>query len=158
MQEVTAMKVIIQARHIELSTALRNYCEVHLVEHIRRFYDNEAAQLVIAFSDANGSKGATEQEVHLTFHMPNARALHVEQVSDDAFKSLDLGRDRLVRRIKEEIRRWRRPGAHAMEHPLGRTAAAAERQLTAQEDDPGVTPPRIHVEELVGSEGLPGGE
>lgn len=151
------MKVIIQARHIELSSALRNYCEAHLVEHIRRFYDNEAAQLVIAFSDANGSKGGNDQEVHLTFHMPNARALHVEQLSDDAFKSLDLARDRLVRRIKEEIRRWRRPAAHGMEHPLGRTAAAAERQLTAQEDDPGVTPPRLGVEELVVGETLPSG-
>jgi len=144
------MKVIVQARHIELSSALRNYCEVHLVEHIRRFYDSEAAQLVVQFNDTNGTKGGNDQDVHLTFYMPNARAIHVEQVSDDAFKSLDMARDRLIRRIKEEIRRWRQPGGHApLDRPLGRTAAASERQLTAREDDPEASPPKVHVDEPV---------
>jgi ribosomal subunit interface protein len=143
------MKVIVQARHIELSSALRDYCEAHLVEHIRRFYDSEAAQLVIQFSDANGTKGGNDQEVHLTFYMPNARAIHVEQVTDDAFKSLDLARDRLIRRIKEEIRRWREPGHGPLERPLGRSAAASERQIASRDDDPGVSPPKVHVDEPV---------
>lgn len=143
------MKVIIQSRHIELSDALRNYCEQHLVEHIRRFYDNEAAQLVIQFNDMNGSKGGNDQEVHLTFHMPNSRAIHVERLSDDAFKSLDLARDRLVRRIKEGIRRWRQGSAHGpLERPLGRTAAAAERQAVTHDDDPDSAEPKMHVGEL----------
>lgn len=141
------MKVIIQARHIELSSALRNYCETHLVDHIRRFYDNEAAQLTIQFNDANGTKGGNDQEVHLTFYMPNARAIHVEQVSDDAFKSLDLARDRLIRRVKEEIRRWRQTSANGpLERPLGRSAAAAERQIASRDDDPELSPPKVHPE------------
>ncbi|MBS2030071.1 MAG: HPF/RaiA family ribosome-associated protein [Deltaproteobacteria bacterium] len=147
------MKVIIQARHIELSDALRNYCETHLVDHVRRFYDNDAAQLVIQFNDANGSKGGNDQEVHLTFHMPNARAFHVEEVTDDAFKSLDLARDRLIRRVKEEIRRARQPSGHGpLERPLGRTGAAAERQVEARELDPGASRPKApHIDEPVPS-------
>ena len=64
------MTVIIQSRGIELSDALRGYCEAHLVQHIRRFYDNAAAQLVVQFNDTNGTKGGLDQEVHLTFHLP----------------------------------------------------------------------------------------
>jgi len=147
------MKVIIQARHIELSSALRNYCETHLVDHVRRFYDGEAAQLVIQFNDGNGSKGGNDQEVHLTFFMPNSRAIHVEQVTDDAFKSLDLARDRLIRRVKEEIRRSRQPTAHGpLERPLGRTGAAAERQIESHDDDPDASPPKVpHIDEPVPS-------
>jgi hypothetical protein len=107
---------------------------------------------VIGFQDSNGSKGGNDQEVRLTFYMPNARALHVEERTNDAFKSLDLARDRLVRRIKEEIRRWRQASGHGpLERPLGRTAAASERQLTAREDDPDASPPRVHVDEPVPS-------
>ena len=153
------MKVIIQARHIELSDALRNYCEQHLVEHIRRFYDNEAAQLVIQFNDMNGTKGGNDQEVHLTFFMPNARAIHVELLSDDAFKSLDLARDRLIRRVKEEIRRMRQTSANGpLDHPLGRVAAAAARQEETVDEDPGATPPKLHPEEPISEAPLPGAE
>jgi len=142
------MKVLLQARHIELSDALRDYCERHLVAHIRRFYDNPAAKLVIQLADASGPKGGIDQEARLTLFMPGAPVFHVVQRTDDAFKSLDQARDRLIRRMKQEIQKWRSPSGHGpLENPIGRTAAASERQRTTREDDPEASAARVKVAE-----------
>jgi ribosomal subunit interface protein len=146
------MKVIIRDRRGDLvSQTLKDYSEQHLVDRIGRFYDDPAAVLEVRFEDANGqTKGGLDQVVHLTFAMPGARLLHVSEVSDDVYKSLDLARDRLIRRIKREVARARRPVAHPIDHGLGRTAAAAERQIETIEDDEDASLPRLpHVDDQV---------
>lgn len=110
------MKVIIQGKQLRLSAGMKRYAEEHLVEPLRRFYDNEAAELRVELGQTNGNRSEAK-ECHLTFRMPGTRAIQIEESTPDIYASLDAAADRLVRSAKKEVARMRSPGRH-QEHPL----------------------------------------
>ena len=110
------MKVIIQGKQLRLSAGMKRYAQEHVVEPLRRFYDNEAAELRVELGRANGHRGESK-ECHLTFHMPGTRTIQIEESTPDVYASLDKAADRLVRTAKKEVARMRRPGRR-QEHPL----------------------------------------
>jgi ribosomal subunit interface protein len=140
------MRVLIHGKGFDITPGLKAYVGEHLEDHILRFYDDAAAQLDVQFIDNNGPKGGADKEVHLTFYMPGSRVLHVEERTEDPYRSLDLARARLVRRIHGELDRMRRRTGHPLSRPLGRTAAASERQISTREDEPEASPPTVHVD------------
>ena len=101
------MKLIVQGKQMRVSAGLKRYAEEHLVRPLRRFYDNEAAELRVEVGLANGNRGEAK-ECHLTFHMPGARTIQIEETTPDVFGSLDLAADRLVRVAKKELAKMRR--------------------------------------------------
>lgn len=117
------MKVVISGKQMKLTPALKQYVEDHLVRQLTRFYDNQAAELRVEFEDSRPSRGGPDVTCHLTLHMPNARTIHVEESTPDAYASLDAGADRLIRAAHKEIDRMRDPGGHHTEHPLATTVS-----------------------------------
>jgi ribosome-associated translation inhibitor RaiA len=41
------MKLIVQGKQVRVPPGLKRYAEKHLVQPLRRFYDDEAAELVV---------------------------------------------------------------------------------------------------------------
>ena len=121
--QIVRMKVIIQGKQMRLTAGLKNYAHQHVVEALNRFYDNEAAELRVELGDANGSKGGVDKEVHLTLHMPGAKTIQIEEMTPDAYASMDAAADRLVRAAKKELQRMRRPKGRHKEHPLATVVA-----------------------------------
>jgi putative sigma-54 modulation protein len=116
------MKLIVQGKQMRVSTALKRYAEEHVLQPLRRFYDNEAAELRVELGRDNGNRGESK-ECHLTLRMPGARTIQIEESTPDVYGCLDVAADRLVRVAKKELGRMRRPKGHHKEHPLSSAVA-----------------------------------
>src|SRR5919205_841660 len=116
------MKLIVQGKQMRVSPGLRRYAEEHLVQPLRRFYDNEAAELRVEVGRDNANRGESKQ-CHLTFRMPGAKTIQIEETTPDVYGCLDVAADRLVRVAKKELGRMRRPKGRHKEHPLATVVA-----------------------------------
>jgi ribosomal subunit interface protein len=114
MHKLKDMKVIIQGKQLKLSRAIKAYAENHVVAPLRRFYDNEAAELRVELGRSNARGEA--RECHLTLHMPGSRTIQIEASTPDVYACLDAAADRLVRTAKKELSRMRSPGGRRLEH------------------------------------------
>ena len=118
------MKVLIQGKQMTVPDELKSYVMERLVTQLTRFYDSSAAELRVEFGDTNGTKGGNDKECHLTFRMPMAATIQIEEITQDAYASLDVASDRLIRIVKRELERMRRrPAGHHKYRPLGTTVA-----------------------------------
>ena len=116
------MKLIVQGKQMRVSAGLKRYAEEHLVQPLRRFYDNEAAELRVEVGRDNGNRGES-RECHLTLHMPGAKTIQIEESTPDVYGALDVAADRLIRVAKKELQKMRRPKGRHKEHPLATTVA-----------------------------------
>jgi ribosomal subunit interface protein len=116
------MKVIIQGKQLRLSEGLKRYAEDHVVKNLSRFVDDEAAELRVELGSTNASQHSAEKECHLTLRLSGSKVIQVEETTQDAYASIDLASERLVRAAKEELARRRRPSGHHREHPLATAA------------------------------------
>ena len=116
------MKLIVQGKQMRVSAGLRRYAEEHLVQPLRRFYDNEAAELRVEVGRTNPNRGEAK-ECHLTFRMPGAKTIQIEESTPDVYGALDVAADRMVRVAKKELGRMRRPKGRHKEHPLATVVA-----------------------------------
>ena len=116
------MKLIVQGKQMRISEGLRRYTQEHLVQPLRRFYDNEAAELRVEVGLTNGNRGEAK-ECHLTFHMPGAKTIQIEESLPDVYGCLDVAGDRLERSAKKALDRMRQPKGRHKYRPLGSVAA-----------------------------------
>ena len=130
------MKLIVQGKQMQVTAGLKRYAEEHLMQPLRRFYDNEAAELRVELGVVNGNRGESK-ECHLTLHMPGARTIQIEESTPDVFAALDVAADRLVRVAKKELARMRRPKGRRKEHPLATMVSDGEVPGGLLEDLPG---------------------
>src|SRR5213593_3827012 len=114
------MKLIVQGKQMRVSEGLRRYAQEHVVKPLRRFYDNEAAELRVEVGIDNRNRGESKQ-CHLTFRMPGARTIQIEETTTDVYGALDVAADRLVRVAKKELGKMRRP--RHKQHPLATVVA-----------------------------------
>jgi ribosome-associated translation inhibitor RaiA len=68
------MKLIFQGKQMRISEGLRRYAEEHVLTPLRRFYDNQAAELRVEVGRDNANRGES-RECHLTLHMPGAKTI-----------------------------------------------------------------------------------
>jgi ribosomal subunit interface protein len=116
------MKVIVQGKQMRITADLKRYAEEHVVKPLRRFYDNEAAELRVEVGRDNGNRGESK-ECHLTFRMPGARTIQIEESTPDLYACLELAADRLVRVAKKELSKQRIPKGRHKHHPLATVVA-----------------------------------
>lgn len=114
------MKVLVSGVHLELTDRLKAYVEEHLATAITHFYDDEAAELDVHLVDNNGPKGGQDRECRVTAFLPGMATLHINETTDDIYKSIDFARDRLERIVKREVEKRRQPSGH----PISRLARA----------------------------------
>jgi putative sigma-54 modulation protein len=119
------MKSILKGVHVNLGPRLKEHVETHLVQQIASFYNDEAAEIEIHLRDNNGPKRGNDRECSVTFRMPGSSSIHVTEISDDMYKSIDLARDRLERLIKRELQKKREPTGHPISNPASRPVSAA---------------------------------
>lgn len=118
------MKVQIQGKQMTVPNELQRYVRERLVGPLTHLYDSTAAELRVEFGDTNGTKGGRDKECHLTFWMPMAPVIQIEELTQDPYASLDVATDRLLRIVKRELERMRhRPKGHHKYKPLGTTVA-----------------------------------
>jgi ribosomal subunit interface protein len=106
------MKTNVRGVHVHLGERFKDHVQSHLIDPILAFYDDEAAELDIHLRDATG-KGGVDKECSVTLHIPGSSAIHVQEVTDDFFKSVDLCRDRLENSLKRELEKRRKPSGHS---------------------------------------------
>jgi ribosomal subunit interface protein len=111
------MKLIVQGKQMRITQGLRRFAEEHVVRPLRRFYDNEAAELRIEVGRDNGNRGESN-ECHLTFRMPGSRTIQIEESTPDLHACLELAADRLVRVAKKEVGKKRISKGRHQHHPL----------------------------------------
>jgi len=117
------MKVLIQGKQMKITDDLRAYVAERLVRPLTRFFDDSAAELRVELGDTNGPKGGADKECHLTLHIPNARTLQIEEMTPDAYASLDAASERLIRVCHRELERLRHPVSRHKYRPLGTVVA-----------------------------------
>ncbi len=116
------MKLIVQGKQMRITQGLRRFAEEHVVRPLRRFYDNEAAELRIEVGRDNGNRGESN-ECHLTFRMPGSRTIQIEESTPDVYACLELAADRLVRVAKKEVGKKRVSKGRHKHHPLATLVA-----------------------------------
>ena len=62
-------------------------------------------------------------------------AIHVEEATDDMYKSIDRARDRLERLIKRELEKKREPTGHPFSNPASRPVSAAYGGMSQEDID-----------------------
>src|SRR3954469_11853713 len=116
------MKLIVQGKQMRVSAGLKRYAEEHVLQPLKRFYDNEAAELRVEVGRDNANRGES-RECHLTLHMPGAKTIQIEESTPDVYGCLDVAADRLVRVAKKQLGKMRRPTGRHKEHPLATVVA-----------------------------------
>jgi ribosomal subunit interface protein len=108
------MKVLLRGVHLDLTDALRDYVEEHLVSHLGRYIEDEATELDIALVDINGPKGGVDQECRVTVRMPGLAAVHVTETAETLFQAIDGVRDRLENTLKRTLEKRRERGGEGL--------------------------------------------
>lgn len=101
------MKVLLRGVHLNLSDSLKAYVEEHLVAHIEKLADGEAAEIDISLMDNNGPKGGIDKECRATVRLPGLSAIHVTETSETVHQAIDATRDRLEKAVKRTLERRR---------------------------------------------------
>jgi putative sigma-54 modulation protein len=101
------MKVLMRGVHLSLSDGLKDYVREHLVEHVERLYDDEAAEIDISLVDNNGPKGGVDKDCRVTVRLPGLSAIHVTETSETLHQAVDAVRDRLVTALKRTLEKRR---------------------------------------------------
>jgi len=84
------MQLIVRGVHIQVTDALREYCEVHLGRALDRVLGGEpAVQVEVHLVDTTGeNKGGVDKEARITVHVPGHPALHVTEQSDEIHRAI----------------------------------------------------------------------
>jgi ribosomal subunit interface protein len=120
------MKVIVKARHMNLTPALKAHAEDKLGKAIMRVFDRPAAKIEIELSDIGHVRDKSDKECRVTVFMPKGKTIVICEVDDEMYKAIDLAHDRLLEQVKRERGR-KLTGAR------NRKEAESQRARTARE-------------------------
>jgi putative sigma-54 modulation protein len=101
------MKVLLRGVHLSLSDGLKAYVQEHLVDHIERLADDEAAEIDISLVDINGPKGGVDKECRVTVRLPGLSAIHVTETNETLHQAIDSARDRMENTLKRVLEKRR---------------------------------------------------
>ena len=119
------MHVIVKARHMTLTPALKAHAEEKLGRSVMRVFDRPAVQVEIELTDL-GAKDGDTKECRVIVFMPKGKTITITEVTDNMYKAIDLAQDRLLQQVKRE--RGRRHNAQRQ-----RLAAQEMRDRVARE-------------------------
>ena len=96
------MKIIIKARHMDLTPALKAYAEEKLGNSLIRIFDRPALKIEIELSDIGKIKNNEDKESQATVYMPKGKTINIVETTDNMYKAIDLCHDRLLIQVKRE--------------------------------------------------------
>jgi ribosomal subunit interface protein len=125
------MKMIVKARHMTLTPAIKEHAEEKLGDAIKRIFDRPATTLEVELSELGRTEDGLDKQCRVTAFMPKGKTITISEVSDDLYKSIDLARDRLVEHVKRQ-RAKRRVTGRARKDAGRKRAATARRVLSVE--------------------------
>ena len=123
------MHVIVKARHMTLTPALKAHAEEKLGRSVMRIFDRPACQVEIELTDL-GAKDGDTKECRVVVYMPKGKTITITEVTDNMYKAIDLAEDRLLQQVKRERGRRQNPHRQRLAAQQMRAQWARE-QLTA---------------------------
>lgn len=117
------MKVLMRGVHLSLTDGLKAYVQEHLVSHIERLFDDEAAEIDISLADINGPKGGVDKECRVTVRLPGLSAIHVTETSETLHQAIDASRDRLEKTLKRTLEKRRDVATQGLPEDLASDAS-----------------------------------
>lgn len=126
------MKVIVKARHMTLTPALKAHAEDKLGNALMRIFDRPAAKIEIELSDLGNVSNGTK-ECRATVHMPRGKPITISEIHDDMYSAINLAHDRLLEQVKRERGRRRVTGRARKQSEQKRAATARENLTTEPE-------------------------
>jgi putative sigma-54 modulation protein len=96
------MEVRVRGVHVNVDEGLRAFVQTHVERALQRIFQQQAVEVDVHLVDTNGPKGGVDKSARVTLHVPGAKAMHVEEVSDDVRKAVVGACERLERAAK----RW----------------------------------------------------
>ncbi len=100
------MKLIVKARHMSLTPALKSHAEEKLGRSLMKIFDRPAAKVEIELTDLGQVKSGTK-ECRVTVYMPRGKTITISEVSDDMYSAINLAHDRLLHQVKRQRGRKR---------------------------------------------------
>ena len=97
------MQLIVKARHMDLTEALKEHAEKKIGDAISRLVDRPALKLEIELIDLGATKDNNNKECHVTVSLPRIKTIVISEVDDNMYKAIDLCHDRLIHQIKREL-------------------------------------------------------
>ena len=97
------MQLLVRGVHIQVTDALREYCEAQMDRALDRVLGREpAVQVEVHLVDTTGeNKGGMDKEARITVHVPGHPALHVTESSDEIHRAIAAASDRVERAAKK---------------------------------------------------------
>jgi ribosomal subunit interface protein len=108
------MRVLLRGVHLDLSASLKTYVQEHLVDHVERVCDDEAAEIDISLVDVNGPKGGLDKDCRVTVRLPGMSSIHVEETAETLHQAIDAVRDRLEKTLKRQLEKRRDVSAQGL--------------------------------------------
>ncbi len=127
------MRVIIKARHMDLTPALHEHAEQKLGKALMRIIDKPAVRTEIELNTIGNVRDGKDKECRVTVIIPKAKPINIVEVAEDMYKAIDLAHDRLLEQVKREQARRVNPSARRKAAERGRAATAREVLTTSPE-------------------------
>ena len=96
------MRVIVKARHFNLTKSLRLHAEEKLGDSLMRIFDRPSAKIEIELSSIGEIKDGENKECRVQVFMPHGKAINITEIDDDMYKAIDLAHDRLLTQVKRQ--------------------------------------------------------
>ena len=94
------MRVIVKARHFNLTKSLKLHAQEKLGDSLMRIFDRPSAKIEIELSSIGQFKDGENKECRVQVFMPHAKAINITEIDDDIYKAIDLAHDRLLTQVK----------------------------------------------------------
>lgn len=120
------MKVVVKARHMDLTPAIRAHAEQKIMQALRRVFDRPAAAVEIELSDLGRNIRDGSKECRVSITVPHGRAITISEFHDNLYTAINLAHDRMLIQIKRQRGRMRKTRR-------GRQWAAQNREDTMRE-------------------------
>ena len=127
------MRVIVKARHMTLTSSLKDYVQAKLGRPISRRMDRPALKMEVELSELSGVSSGEDKECRVRLVMPRGRTINIVEIADDMYKAIDLAHDRLLLQVKRERGRTR-DTTRGKKRAAARRAKTAEHQLTGEHE------------------------
>lgn len=95
------MKVIVKARHMNLTPALKRHATEKISDAVMRIFDRPALKMEIELSDL-GHVHDGSKECRVTVSMPHGKPITIREIDDDLFTAINLAHDRLLLQVKRQ--------------------------------------------------------
>ena len=96
------MRVIVKARHFNLTKSLRLHAQEKLGDSLKRIFDRPSAKIEIELSSIGQFSDGENKECRVQVFMPHGKAINITEIDDDMYKAIDLAHDRLLNQVKRQ--------------------------------------------------------